>query len=113
MVNLPNAHLAVAEQEKICGYLLNPAHSDNGGKAQFFMALGFRVEDWRALATALRELAGISPVAKSMASAHGTKYILDGRVGTPGGKKASVRTVWIVDQGAEVPRLVTAYPRQA
>jgi len=38
-MNLPNAHLAMAEQEKICGYLLNPAHPDNGGKAQFFMAL--------------------------------------------------------------------------
>ena len=78
-MNLPNAHLAVVEQEKICGYLLNPAHPDNGGKAQFFMALGFQVENWQMLATALRGLAGSSPAAKSMASAHGTKYIQIGR----------------------------------
>jgi hypothetical protein len=25
-VNLPNAHLAIVEQEKICGYLLNALH---------------------------------------------------------------------------------------
>ena len=111
-MNLPNAHLAVVEQEKVCGYLLNPAHPDNGGKANFFVALGFQIENWRALANALRELAESSPAGKSLASAHGTKYILDGRIGTPGGKKPWVRTVWIVDRGAQRPRLVTAYPHQ-
>jgi hypothetical protein len=34
-MKLPNAHLAEAEQEKICGYLLNAAHPDNRGKAVF------------------------------------------------------------------------------
>lgn len=87
-MNLPNAHLAVVEEEKICGYLLNPAHPDNGGKAAFFMALGFTAENWRALATALQELAGSSSVAKCLASAHGAKYILDGRVGNPGAKQS-------------------------
>ena len=112
-MNIPNPHLAVVEQEKICGYLLNPAHPDNGGKAQFFVALGFRIENWRELATALRELAASSTVAKSVASSHGTKYILDGRIGIPGGKASRVRTVWIMDRGAEAARLVTAYPRQS
>ena len=111
-MNLPNAHLAEVEQEKICGYLLNPAHPDNGGKAAFLMALGFHSESWRALATALRELAESCAAAKSLASAHGTKYIVDGRIGTPGGGTSWVRTVWIVDRGAEAPRLVTAYPHQ-
>src|ERR1035441_8224437 len=55
-MKLPNAHLAEAEQGKICGYLLNAAHPDNGGKAAFFAGLGFQAENWRALATALREL---------------------------------------------------------
>lgn len=41
---LPNAHLAVVERLKMTGYLLNPAHPDNGGKAPFFRALGFEPE---------------------------------------------------------------------
>ena len=44
-MKLPNAHLAVVERAKIVEYLLNPAHPDNGGKAPFFMALGFRPDD--------------------------------------------------------------------
>jgi hypothetical protein len=111
-MDLPDAHLALVEQEKICGYLLNPAHPDNGGKADFFAALGFQIKDWQALAAALRDLAQRAPVVKRMASPHGTKYILDGRIGTPGGKQPWVRTVWIVDRDGQKPRLVTAYPRQ-
>ena len=38
---MPNANLAVIEKEKIVNYLLNAAHPDNGGKAAFFLELGF------------------------------------------------------------------------
>ncbi|HWH91799.1 MAG TPA: hypothetical protein VNV64_08385 [Candidatus Binatia bacterium] len=41
-MKLPNADAAVVAQEKIRDYLLNAAHPDNGGKAAFFVALGFR-----------------------------------------------------------------------
>ena len=34
-MKLPNAHLAIVQQEKVKEYLLNPAHPDNGGKAAF------------------------------------------------------------------------------
>ena len=45
-----------------------------------------------------------------MESPHGLKYILDGNIETPTGQNPVVRTIWIVDQGVETPRLVTAYP---
>ena len=109
-MRMPNAHLAVVDQDKITHYLLNPAHPDNGGKAPFFLALGFRLDNWQFLATALRKLAGTTAVAKKMASPHGLKYILDGKIETPSGKSPGVRTIWIVDQGLQAPRLVTAYP---
>ena len=38
---LRNAHLALVERHKVLEYLLNAAHPDNGGKAQFFKSLGF------------------------------------------------------------------------
>lgn len=49
-MKIPNAESAFVTQEKIRDYLLNAAHPDNGGKAAFFVALGFRAEDWPALA---------------------------------------------------------------
>ena len=55
-MKLPNAERAFVTQEKIRDYLLNAAHPENGGKAAFFMALGFRAEDWPALAASLVKL---------------------------------------------------------
>lgn len=109
-MKLPNSNLAIIEREKICEYLLDAAHPDNGGKALFFIALGFSREDWLTLANALLKLAHENEVGISMESSHGIKYIVDGRLSTPSGKRATVRTVWIVDKGSENPRLVTAYP---
>lgn len=109
-MKLPNAHLAVVDQDKITGYLLNPAHPESGGKAPFFISLGFPREDWQSLATAIRKLATTSLVTKKMESPHGLKYILEGKIETPSGKSPTVRTIWIVDRGTETPRLVTAYP---
>lgn len=56
-MKLPNSDAAGIAQEKIRDYLLNAAHPDNGGKAPFFLSLGFQREDWSALAIAFRELA--------------------------------------------------------
>jgi len=43
-MKLPNANNANVEREKIVDYLLNPAHPDNGGKAEFFGTLVGRIE---------------------------------------------------------------------
>jgi hypothetical protein len=109
-VTLPKASAAVISQAKIVDYLLNPLHPDGAGKAQFFTGLGFDRSDWQRLASALRRLAETTPVARSMESQHGMKYIIEGALGTPNGRFVQVRTVWIVDGGDDVPRFVTAYP---
>ena len=93
-------------------YLLNPAHPDNGGKSAFFKSLGFSRDSWHMLATALRQLAEATDIAKSMESTHGVKYIIDGYIKSPNGKKAMVRMVWIVDREQDAPRLVTVYPHK-
>jgi hypothetical protein len=111
-MRLPNANKAIVEREKIVDYLLNAAHPDNGGKASFFLDLGFDWDNWQLLAAELRTAAENHPVSKNMASAHGIKYVVDGRIQTPGGKAPVVRVVWIVDSGLDTPRLVTAYPRE-
>ncbi len=106
----PNVHAAVVSEENIVDYLLNSRHPDGAGKATFFAARGFRRDQWRVLSDALRRLAAENAVTCCMASAHGRKYIVDGRVETPDGTAPLVRTVWMVDHGKRAPRLVTAYP---
>jgi len=109
-MKLPNAHLAIVDREKIVDYLLNPAHPDNGGKAKFFLGLGFTVQQWQIFAGAVRTLAKSFQVIESVESPHGIKYIVIGRIETASGRSPSIRTVWIVDKGNDKPRLVTAYP---
>ena len=82
-MSIPNGEQAVVEREKARDYLLNVAHPDGFGKAGFFTAMGFRREDWQALADALSQIARGFPVTKSMTSRHGRKYIVDGTLVTP------------------------------
>ena len=109
-MKLPHGDRARVDQEKIVQYLLNPAHPDNGGKAAFFLALGYNVNNWRLLAAAFQSLAANSDISKKLESPHGSKYILDGMIDAPVGKSTVVRTIWAIDRGSEIPRLVTAYP---
>lgn len=109
-MQLPNAHFAIVQREKVTEYLLNPEHPDNGGKAAFFVALGFSSNEWETLADVLRKLALTNPVSRKMETVHGIKYIIDGEIKGSLGETASVRTIWIVDAERNFPRLVTAYP---
>jgi hypothetical protein len=111
-VKLRNAHLAVVDRSKVFDYLLNEAHPDNGGKARFFGLLGYSREDPERLMQALREVAAYGEVFSSAESAHGQKYVVDGRLSghTQESRQWSIRTVWIIDRGKDAPRLVTAYP---
>lgn len=112
LVKLPNASNVKVERKKIVEYLLNREHPDNGGKADFFIALGFRRDDWEPLAGSFRRLAIACSVTRRMESVHGKKYIVDGAIETPTGKSPRVRTIWIVESGDTIPRLVTAYPHE-
>ena len=107
---LPHAENAEVAEQKIRAYLLNPRHPDGASKARFFATLGFSADSWEDFATALRQIAMRFPVIRSMESIHGTKYIVEGKIESPDGSSPFIRTVWILDQGRETPRLVTAYP---
>lgn len=109
-MNLPNANRALVEREKIVDYLLDATHPDNGGKARFFEGLGFTRAEWAELAAAFVKVATESVVVQTEETSHGRKYVIVGQVASPTGKTAMVQTVWIVNRGFDVPRLVTAYP---
>ncbi len=109
-MKLPNADKALVQREKLTNYLLNAAHPDNNGKAEFLEAFGFRWDDWETLAKAFRRAALGGEVVQLMETSHGLKYVLDAALETPSGKSPLVRIVWIIDRGRTNPRLVTAYP---
>jgi hypothetical protein len=109
---LPSADRAVVDASKMIEYLLNAGHPDNGGKARFFGDLGFSVADPMVFAAALRTQAAAGEVTQEIVSEHGMKYVVDGEIEATDGRRRLVRTVWIVDRGQELPRLVTAYPQQ-
>jgi hypothetical protein len=111
LVKLPNADQAQVERAKVEDYLLDPAHPDGWGKARFFSSVGFQLQDWQVLASALRKVALESTVCESTESRHGREYVLDGTIATPSGRSVVVRTIWVISAGAEAPRLVSAYPR--
>ena len=100
-------------EKKIADYLLDPAHPDNGGKADFFTKLGFQREHWNVLGRALSDLGKSGEVVSSAESPHGKKYVVVGRIQSPSGKMPQVKTVWIVDKGENAARLVTAYPHKS
>jgi hypothetical protein len=56
-MKLPYAGNANVSEAKLVDYLLNPAHPDNGGKAAFFLKLGFSPGNWKDMATAFHQLA--------------------------------------------------------
>jgi hypothetical protein len=107
---LPNAARAIIEREKITDYLLATGHPAGRAKAAFFQRFGFAVTTWQVLRGALVEHARSAPVVSSADTPFGRKYILEGSLSAPDGRKPRVRAIWFVRAGDAAPRFVTAYP---
>ena len=109
---LPNADAAYVPRGKVSGYLLSLAHPLGHPKARFFRGLGFDDENAAMLEAELERLAREGELVRMIPGLFGTRYILEGRIRTPGGGLVSLTTVWLVESGKMRPRLVTAYPRK-
>lgn len=112
-MKLPNAHLAIVEQEKITEYLLNVEHRYGASKARFFSEFGFDAAVWETLAHALRAHGQQYEVSRARETSFGPRYEVDGELSAPDGRTPRVRTVWQLDHGEVAPRLITAYPLEA
>jgi hypothetical protein len=96
-------------EAKIIDYLLNQSHLAGGPKAQFFLSSGFSPAQWREMAAALAEHPDRNPIAETIRSAYGTKYVVRCDLQTPDARNPCIVTVWMKD-GDAPPKLVTAYP---
>ncbi|WP_267428567.1 DUF6883 domain-containing protein [Methylobacterium sp. GC_Met_2] len=103
------ADLAIGDV-KIKGYLLNPDHPDNKGKAKFFFSRGFSSEAIEPLIHALFEHGKPSHLVREMPTGFGMKYVYEGPLRAADGTTPHVRSVWHKEDGDFRRILVTAYP---
>jgi hypothetical protein len=109
-MKLPQFHRAVVARRKIVGYLLSATHPDGQSKAQWFARFGFTVAGWRVLSQALKRHAGEQEFENLEETPLGTRYTIVGPLKSPVKRDPRVRSVWFVESGRTIPKLVTAYP---
>ena len=110
-MKLPRNHEAIIPERKITDCLLSESHPVGKAKATYFRSLGYSEKNADQLKEAFAAIAVMNEVTEIVTTPFGTKYIVDGGLATPSGARARVRTVWIVETGGDIPRFVTAYPR--
>lgn len=109
---IPHADKLLVPMAKLDGYLLDANHPFGGGKAEWFARLGYHRRNAECLADDLIELAQRSEDWTSTPTRFGVKYVVIGSVVTPVGREVRLTTIWFIDTGRIVPRLITAYPRE-
>ena len=107
---VPNVQHAEVAESKVVDYLLDTTHPEGRDKANFFLRFGFSPDRWEEFAYALRLLATSHEVTNTIASQTGLRYQVDGTLKSPDGRNPRIRTIWQINTGSSIPRLITAYP---
>ena len=108
-MKLPNFEKAFVDITKLRDYSLNPEHESGRHKARVFRAaLGLTQDDAEWLRAEILTIAGEVDAVEAELAPFGQKYVIDAEV-TFNERTAIVRTAWIVENGTDVPRLVSCY----
>jgi len=110
MTTVPACDQAVVDSAKVTSYLLSNVHPIGRSKARFFTRFGFRESAPEELVRALLEHIRTYDIADAEVSSYGTKYRVDGAVGSPDGRNPRMSSVWMVRNGEVAPRFITAFP---
>jgi len=109
-MKLPNAERAIIPSDKLSDYLLSKSHLIGRWKARFFLSIGFSEEKADELKDALMNVAKNGEIKRTIKTDFGVKYVVEGVIWGPSGRRAAIRTIWIAETGQDRPRLITAYP---
>lgn len=109
-MKIPNNHQSFVEDSKITEYLLSETHEKGKDKAAFFKRFGFNITDMDTFRDSLLQHSIERDIEKTKDSEHGIKYILKCEINTPDKRNPCIITIWIVENGQQEPRFVTAYP---
>lgn len=107
---IPNAERAVVDIRKLRDYVLNPTHDVGKHKAHLFATiLGIIADDAEELREALLHAVGAHDVQLGRFDEYGQRYTVDFPLEWRG-KRAIVRSGWIIEHDSDTPRLTTCYP---
>ena len=109
-MKLPNSDTAYVPEPKLMEYLLSPSHPEGGPKSVLFGSAGYSQANSEALEEVLLRIAHNEEVIKHFHFEFGDKYVVDGALPREHGTEIPLRTVWVIDEGSDAPRFVTAYP---
>ena len=107
---VPNRHLAIVEKTKLTDYLLSPSHPAGRSKAGFLRRFGFDASNWETLQESLLHHVAAAENATAMETQFGTKYMIEASLEAPDGRRPHIRSIWFIEIGQQVPKLVTVVP---
>jgi len=107
---IPNAECSIIDVRKLRDYCLNPIHDEGKHKARLFAtALGMTRDHTKELCDALLQAVKVHEAKLGRRDEYGQRYIVDFILEWRG-KRATIRSGWIIENGLDVPRLTSCYP---
>jgi hypothetical protein len=109
-MQLPHAVRAEVDIRKLIDYCLNPKHLEGKHKARLFAAaLGITADDASGLRGVLLEIVMTHDAHLGLLDEYGQRYIVDFSLAWRG-RRAMIRSAWIIEHQSDTPRLTTCYP---
>lgn len=109
-VKIPNCQNAEVPMSKVVDYLLCIGHPEGGPKARFFFRWGFTLGEWNVLSSALIKQVKENDYTEAAEGKYGTKYVVVAPIESPKGATSAVKSIWMVADGSDHPRLISSYP---
>jgi hypothetical protein len=108
-MTIPFANRAEISIQKLRDYCLNPFHDEGKNKARVFAsALGMTAADAESLREILLQAVRTQDGQPGYNDVYGQRYTVD--VGVEWrGRRAIIRSGWILEHGSEIPRLTSCY----
>lgn len=109
-MRIPNAERAVVDIRKLRDYCLDLMHDEGKQKARLFArALDMTADDAGALREILLQAVKTHDAHLGRQDEYGQRYRVDFTLEWRG-KRAIIRSAWIIEHGSDTPRLTSCYP---
>ncbi|MBI2472051.1 MAG: hypothetical protein HYV59_12555 [Planctomycetes bacterium] len=109
-MKIPNADRAIVDIRKLRDYCLNLLHDEGKHKARLFeIALGITGYDAEQLRNILLQIVKTHEAKLGRRDKYGQRYTVDFVLEWQG-KRATIRSGWIIEHTSNIPRMTSCYP---
>ncbi len=109
-MRVPHADRAIVDIRKLRDYCLNPMHDEGQHKARLFAsALDMMADEAEDLRDILLQAVKTYDAQFGRRDAYGQRYVVDFPLAWRG-RRAMIRSGWMIEHDADLPRLTTCYP---